>query len=94
MRPGDPVEIRRDGRVISRSRNLRGLLRRFGKVPVERICIVGYSGQPFGASLFVLFADGAESLSTWAGGTDHVADWISARRNLQGVPVEVVPANP
>lgn len=91
MRVGDPVEIRRAGKVISRSRNLRGLLRRFGTHPVKSISIsrVAASGEGF---LLVTFDDGAECGTMFAS-FDVCRDWIATRRNLAGVPVEIVPAD-
>lgn len=68
----------RDLRVVSRSKNLRGIMRY--PATVERVD-VWWPGQ-----LGVTWTDGASTITTFA---DHsvLLAWIKARRIFRGVPI-------
>jgi hypothetical protein len=66
-----------DLKAVSRSRNLRGILRY--PSPVERVDL-------WGAQLGVTWTDGASVITTFADPA-VLRDWVRARRIFRGVPV-------
>ena len=73
--------------VISRSRNLRGIIARSAKVAVARIVVSPTGPTTEGAgSLYVEWVDGAWCSTPFA--SYWVAqDWVRRRRSFKGVPV-------
>ena len=72
------IEIKRGGEVVSRSQNLRGILRYAGKHGVTYVNITRVS--PGLARLVVVFNDGAEVTAPFA---DYIVltRWVLARRS-------------
>lgn len=80
------VEIRnKKGDVISTSRNLAGLVRKFGREPVK---VIGISPIVDGGKLMVLFRNG-DSCETNFADYNVLCHWLGNRRNLRGVPLVI-----
>jgi hypothetical protein len=79
------TQITRDGKVLSQSRNLRGLLR---YLPRDHARQVNVMRLPDGARLTVHFESGAVCETQFA---DYsvLRRWINARLHLGGVPLFV-----
>jgi hypothetical protein len=82
-----PVTIRdRDMRIVSTSRNLRGILGFSRTHVVERIDI--WPGAAGGAQLGITWMDGASCITDFASFT-LCKDWVSRRRVFFGAQVVV-----
>lgn len=81
-----PVLITKNDVVIQKSRNLRGIIERSGRIPVRS---VGVSENTFGqAVLSVCWADGSRVFTEFA---DYrvLRMWVSRRRGFQGANLVV-----
>lgn len=91
MRYSDPVEIIRDGKVINKSRNLRGLRRFCGKHITRLISIVEDKTSTFeyGSGVLAIdFMDGSFCYTRFAS-FDILKETIRNWRNLYGAPLWV-----
>lgn len=79
------VEITRDGKVIRRSRNLRGLITHAGKHGVNEVSVWRTSN---GAGVYVKFGDGATCRTTFADFT-IARDFFRKRWQKWGLYAEV-----
>lgn len=62
--PGSPVVVYLHGQPVQRSKNLRGLIARAGKVGVNRAAL--HRGEHGSGLVYVNFADGSELWTTFA----------------------------
>ncbi len=79
------VEIKKDGEVVQRSRNLRGLISRASKVGVDSVSVFRSEG---GAYVSVFFKDGSECRTNFADFT-VARDFFRKRWQRWGLYAEV-----
>jgi hypothetical protein len=72
------IEIVKQGKVVSRSRNLRGIKTYARRSPVERVNVIGK--DKCGALLYVQFEDGAECRAVFES-FGVCSAWVKARRS-------------
>jgi hypothetical protein len=72
------IEIVKQGKVVSRSRYLRGIKTYARRSPVERVSVIGQDES--GALLYVRFEDGAECCTNFAS-FGVCSAWVKARRS-------------
>lgn len=75
-----------DGHVVSRSRNLRGILEYSRRVPVERIDI--WRNPDETAQLGITWTNGSSTITDFAS-FNVCKQWCASRRNFSGAPIHI-----